>query len=97
MKLEAPPGIEPGMDVLQTKRGSYVVDSCCFLVSGKASFYPAFGRLWIRIGPRFWVAILLGFSTTRINSDPPRTITIVSHLSAELRQSLCAGVETGPL
>jgi len=30
-----------------------VVDSSCFLVSAKPSFYPVFGGLWSPIGPKF--------------------------------------------
>ena len=30
-----------------------MVDSSCFLVSARPSFYPVFGRLWTQIGPKF--------------------------------------------
>ena len=34
-----------------------MVDSSCFLVSAKPSFYPVFGRFWTQIGPKFGVEV----------------------------------------
>ena len=37
----------------QIKRESLCVDSSCFLVSARPSFYPVFGLFWTHIGPEF--------------------------------------------
>ena len=52
--------IEPGMEVLQIEQEGSVVDSSCFLVSGRPSFYPVFGRFWTQVGPRFGWRFFLG-------------------------------------
>ena len=60
--LEAPPGFEPGMEVLQIKRKVYVIDSSCFLVSARPSFYQVFGRFWTQVGPKLGWEVFLGLA-----------------------------------
>ena len=48
--LEAPPGFEPGMEVLQIRRVLYLDDSSCSLVSGVPRFSLVFGRSWTEVG-----------------------------------------------
>jgi len=47
------PDLNRGWRFCRLSRVAYVVDSPCFLVAAKASFYPVFGRLWTQIGPKF--------------------------------------------
>lgn len=49
--LEAPPGCEPGIEVLQTGPNAYLVDSSCFLVGPVPPFSLVFGRYCSQIVP----------------------------------------------
>ena len=54
------PDLNRGWRFCRLSRNGYVVDSSCFLVSAKPSFYPVFGRFWTQIGPKFWRRFFLG-------------------------------------
>lgn len=57
--------IEPGTEALQISEKVYLVDSSCFLVSAKPSFYPMFGRLCPMLDPHWWIAAFDNHSNTR--------------------------------
>ena len=41
-----------------------MVDSSCFLVSAKPSFYPVFGQFWTQIGPKCLRRFFVGLKPT---------------------------------
>src|SRR4029450_9306389 len=47
------PDLNRGWRFCRLSRNGYVVDSSCFLVSARPSFYPVFGQFWTHIGPKF--------------------------------------------
>jgi hypothetical protein len=52
-RLEAPPGFEPGMEVLQQGQDVYLVDSSCFLVGVTPPFSLVVGRYCSQVVPSF--------------------------------------------
>ena len=83
-KLEAPPGFEPGMEVLQTGPGCL---SCCFALLSDQPYSPAFPGVWARLFPncsqrrqrriqlvarlRLQPRHALSASSTGLNAEPP--------------------------
>jgi hypothetical protein len=51
--MEAPPGFEPGMEVLQTGPDCLSCCSSCLLVGPDPSFSPVFGRKCSQLVPNF--------------------------------------------
>ena len=68
------PDLNRGRRFCRLSKETYVVDSSCFLVSAKPSFYPLFGRFWTHVGPKFWVEVFLSLGALEASSfGPPMT------------------------
>ena len=86
--MEAPPGFEPGMEVLQTGPGCL---SCCFALLSDQPYSPAFPGVWARLFPncsqrrqrrnqlvarlRLQPRHALSASSTGLNAEPPASDT----------------------
>jgi hypothetical protein len=81
-----------------------VVDSSCFLVSAKASFYPVFGRLRTQIGPKFSQRLRESIGIQITGSQPPISAAVTPDRmtwgQAQLRRpfvSIIVGDSGGPM
>jgi hypothetical protein len=53
LRVQAPPGFEPGWRFCRFRRVLQVVESSCSLVSGTPRFSMVFGRSWTDVGLKF--------------------------------------------